>query len=84
MAAEAGRRAPAASRWSFGQDRLEGVGDEVDRDDRLAMASAGKSVGHQMPAMMLLKSSLTVRPQSGDGGCRPTPRNDSVATVKMA
>ena len=50
----------------------------------LAMASAGKSVGHQMPVIMLLYSSLTVRPQSGDGGWRPTPRNDSVATVKIA
>ena len=33
---------------------------------------------------MFVYSSLTVRPQSGDGGWMPTPRNDSVATVKIA
>ena len=50
----------------------------------LAMASAGKSVGHQTPEIMFVYSSLTVSPQSGDGGWIPTPRNDSVATVKIA
>ena len=51
----------------------------------LAMASAGKSVVHQMPEIMFVYSSLTIwRPQSGDGGWMPTPRNDSVATVKIA
>ena len=50
----------------------------------LAMARAGKSVDHQIPEIMFVYSSLTLRPQSGDGGWRPTPRNDSVATVKIA
>jgi hypothetical protein len=50
----------------------------------VAMARAGKKVGHQTPAIMLLNSSATWRPQSGDGGWMPTPRNDRVATVKIA
>ena len=48
------------------------------------MASAGKNVGHHLPEIMFVYSSLIVRPQSGDGGWRPTPRNDSVAMVKIA
>ena len=50
----------------------------------LAIASAGNNVGHQTPEIMFAYSWLTVRPQSGDGGWSPTPRNDSVATVKIA
>ena len=49
----------------------------------MAMASAGKSVVHQIPAIMLVYSSEIWRPQSGDGGWMPTPRKDSVATVKI-
>ena len=50
----------------------------------LAMARAGKSVDHQTPLIMFVYSWLTLSPQSGDGGWRPTPRNDRVATVKIA
>ena len=46
-----GRGRRRAGSWrSFGQDRLQGVGDQVDRDDRVAMARAGNTVGHQTPA----------------------------------
>jgi len=51
---------------------------------RLAIAAAGNTVVHQIPALMLRKASLTCAPQSGDGGCGPAPRNDSVATVNTA
>ena len=46
----------------------------------LAIAMAGNRVDHQIPAIMLVYSSLTLKPQSGDGGWSPTPRNDRVAT----
>src|SRR4029077_14216482 len=50
----------------------------------VAIARAGNRVGHQMPAIMFAYSWLTDRPQSGEGGWTPTPRNDRVATVKIA
>src|SRR6478672_8959273 len=50
----------------------------------VAIASAGKTVGHHTPAIMFEYSWLTDRPQSGAGGWMPTPRNDNVATVKIA
>src|SRR3990170_2011442 len=51
---------------------------------QLAIARAGNKGGHHFPATMFEYSSLMLRPQSGDGGWIPTPRNDRVATVKMA
>src|SRR3990170_1762010 len=51
---------------------------------QLAIARAGNKVGHHFPATMFEYSSLILRPQSGDGGWIPTPRNDRVATVKIA
>ena len=50
---------------------------------RDARASAGNSTV-QGAACRLSLSVATVRPQSGEGGSSPNPRNDSVATVNTA
>ena len=47
-----------------------------------AMAQAGKSSTHGASAKKL-RASLICRPQSGDGGCTPSPRKPSEATRKM-
>src|SRR5262249_35434023 len=51
---------------------------------RLAIASAGNSVGHQRPPTRYEYCSKIERPQSGAGGWIPKPMKESVAVAKIA
>src|SRR6185437_7938974 len=50
---------------------------------RVARAAAGKITIHHATCMYARPFAIW-RPQSGDGSCRPSPRNEIVAAVKMA
>src|SRR5213593_4017987 len=48
-----------------------------------AMAMPGKIATHGASSMYL-RPELSIVPHDGSGGCVPSPRNDSVASLRMA
>ena len=64
---------------------LDRVGDEVGGDDQAGDRQRREQRRPPLPGLDEAgTSSLIVRPQSGDGGWMPAPRNDSVAIVNTA